>query len=148
MANIPGDAKGGGKGSGILSTPNMADIPGAREEPSTKLVEGDCEHPVRREKCFFHTIPVVDVNVHIQHPLVIFQQFQDGQDDVVHIAESRCLATHDNTLSAVLHMRKHGTLSFQHHATHVQETCVGVCHGGAQNHVPTAPKTKLLSEYT
>ena len=34
---------------------------------------------------------MVDVNVNVQDPLVVLEEFKDGEDDVVDIAEARCL---------------------------------------------------------
>ena len=34
---------------------------------------------------------MVHIDVHIEHPLVIFQQFQNSQNNVVDVAKARCL---------------------------------------------------------
>ena len=39
-------------------------------------------------KCFFDTVPVMNVNIDVQDTLMIFQQFQDGQDNVVDVTET------------------------------------------------------------
>ena len=46
------------------------DVSGAREVLA-ELVEGARHDPVRRVKRLLHAVPVVDVNVDVQHSLVV-----------------------------------------------------------------------------
>ena len=43
---------------------------------------------VREVKRLLHAIPMMDVDVHIQHSVVLLQQLQDGEHDVVDVAEA------------------------------------------------------------
>ena len=48
--------------------PYLVEAPCAWKELAIILVEADRHHPVGRQESLLHTIAVVDVNVHIQHP--------------------------------------------------------------------------------
>ena len=67
------------------------DIACAREEVAPKLVEADSHDPVCCEESFLNSIPMVHINIHIQYPLMILEQLKNSQDDVIDIAEPRCL---------------------------------------------------------
>ena len=56
------------------------------------FVEGDCHDPVCGVERLLHPVPVVNVNVDVQDPLVVLEKFKDGENDVVDIAEARCFA--------------------------------------------------------
>ena len=56
------------------------------------LVEADGHDPVRGVEGLLHPVPVVNVNVDVQDPLVVLEKFKDGENDVVDIAEARCFA--------------------------------------------------------
>ena len=56
------------------------------------LVEADRHHSVRGVERLLHSISVVDVDINVENPLVVFQQLQDGQDNVVDVAEAGSLA--------------------------------------------------------
>ena len=70
---------------------NVSDVSSAWEEGAAKLVEADCHDSVSGQEGFLDAIAVMDIDVHVQHPLVILQQFQDGQYNVVDVAEARRL---------------------------------------------------------
>ena len=55
------------------------------------LVEGDGHDPVRGVEGLLHAVPVVDVDVDVEHSLVVLQELEDGQHDVVDVAEARGL---------------------------------------------------------
>ena len=38
-----------------------------------------------------HTVSVMDVDIDVTNARMIFEQFQNGDDDVVDVTESRCL---------------------------------------------------------
>ena len=48
--------------------------------------------PVCGVKSLLNTISVVDVDIDVEHPLVVLEQLQDGQHDVVDVAEAAGLA--------------------------------------------------------
>lgn len=56
------------------------------------LVEGDCHDSIRGVEGLFYTVTVMHVNVNVQDALVVLKQLQDGQHDVVDVAEARRLA--------------------------------------------------------
>mmetsp|Transcript_10421 Transcript_10421/g.14544 ORF Transcript_10421/g.14544 Transcript_10421/m.14544 type:complete len:404 (-) Transcript_10421:156-1367(-) len=74
-----------------LPGPDVLDVPRAREEVPV-LVEAAGHHPVRAVEGLLHAVPVVDVDVDVKNSRVVFQQLQDGQDNVVHVAEAAGLA--------------------------------------------------------
>mmetsp|Transcript_65304 Transcript_65304/g.182658 ORF Transcript_65304/g.182658 Transcript_65304/m.182658 type:complete len:282 (+) Transcript_65304:468-1313(+) len=43
--------------------------------------------PIRGIEGFFHSIPVVDINVHIQYSGMHFQQFQNRQDNIIDVTK-------------------------------------------------------------
>ena len=55
-------------------------------------MEGDSHDPVRGVEGLLHAVPVVDVDVDVQDPLVVLEQLKDGEDDVVDITEAGCFA--------------------------------------------------------
>ncbi len=61
-----------------LSLADAVQIARPREEVVPILVEGHRHDPVGGQKCLFHSISMVNINVNIQHPIVIFQQLQNG----------------------------------------------------------------------
>ena len=48
--------------------PYLVEAACAWKELAIVLVEADRHHPVGRQESLLHTVAVVDVNVHIQHP--------------------------------------------------------------------------------
>jgi hypothetical protein len=56
-----------------------------------ELVQRTGQHPVRGEEGLLHPVPVVHVDVDVQHPLVLLQELEDRQHAVVHVAETRGL---------------------------------------------------------
>jgi hypothetical protein len=50
-------------------------------------VEAHSHNSIGCIESFFNSIAVVHINVDIQNPLVILEQFKDGEYDIIHIAE-------------------------------------------------------------
>lgn len=46
---------------------------------------------VSQIKCLLHAVPVMHVNVNVQHPGVVLEQFQNCNDNVIDVAKSRGL---------------------------------------------------------
>ena len=69
-----------------LAVANLVGVAGAGKEIPV-LVERQRHHPVRTVKRFLHTVPVMNVDVDVQHSLVAFQQFNATQHNVVDVAE-------------------------------------------------------------
>ena len=61
----------------FVSLTTHSEISGAGEVLSV-LVEGDGHHAVGGVEGLLHAVAVVDVDVDVQHPLVVLEQFQDG----------------------------------------------------------------------
>eukprot|EP00850_Spirogloea_muscicola_P008017 SM000042S15284 [mRNA] locus=s42:174238:177192:+ [translate_table: standard] len=61
-------------------------------EVLAELVEGDGHDAVGGVEGLLHAVAVVDVDVDVQHALVVLEELQDGQHDVVDVAEPRRLA--------------------------------------------------------
>lgn len=76
-----------------LLLPNTFQIACPREEVVPILVERNRHHSVGGQERFFHSVTMMDVDVHIQHPLLVLQQLENGQHDVVNITETRRLHT-------------------------------------------------------
>ena len=76
------------KASHSLSFADAVQIARPREEVVPILVERHRHDPVGSQKRFLHSITMVDVNVNIQHPVVILQQLQNGQHNVIDITEA------------------------------------------------------------
>ena len=81
-------AQGQQSGSNSLAMPSIDHIPSAWKEGVPKLVEGAGEYTVSCEKGLLHAIPMVHINVDVQHTPVVLEQLQDGQHNVVHVAEA------------------------------------------------------------
>lgn len=58
-------------------------------EVLAELVERASHDPIRRVKCFFDTITVVTVNVNVEHARYRAQKFENGEDNIVDVAEAR-----------------------------------------------------------
>mmetsp|Transcript_11210 Transcript_11210/g.24142 ORF Transcript_11210/g.24142 Transcript_11210/m.24142 type:complete len:274 (+) Transcript_11210:1586-2407(+) len=70
-----------------LAGANVVHCTCTREELAV-LVEAHRHDPVRQVEGLLHTIAVVDVNVHVQHPRIHLEQLQDAEHNVVHVAEA------------------------------------------------------------
>jgi len=57
------------------------------------LMERDGHDTVCCVKGLFYSIPVVDINVNVEDPLMVLEQFQYCQDNVVDVAEARGFAS-------------------------------------------------------
>lgn len=64
---------------------------GAGEKLVAVLVEADGHHPVGEVESFLHAVAMVHVDVDVKHARMMFQQFQNADDDVVDVAEARRL---------------------------------------------------------
>lgn len=51
-------------------------------------MEGDGHNSIRRIKCLFNTVAMVNIYVDVKDAVVVLEQLQDAQHDVVHVAES------------------------------------------------------------
>lgn len=51
-------------------------------------MEGDSHDSVGEVEGLLHSVPVVDVDVAIQDARVVFEEFEDGEDDVIDVAEA------------------------------------------------------------
>ena len=71
--------------------PDVLDVAGAREEVA-ELMEGARHDAVGHIERLLHAVPVVDVDVDVDHALVLLQKLQDRQHAVVHVAKARRLA--------------------------------------------------------
>mmetsp|Transcript_19563 Transcript_19563/g.49742 ORF Transcript_19563/g.49742 Transcript_19563/m.49742 type:complete len:489 (-) Transcript_19563:155-1621(-) len=69
----------------------VAQRAGAREEVVAVLVEGHGHDAVAHVERLLHAVAMVHVDVDVQHARVVAQQLQDGQHQVVHVAEARRL---------------------------------------------------------
>lgn len=56
------------------------------------LVKGHGHDAVRGVEGLLHSVAVMDVNVDVEHALVVLEQLQNGQHDVIHVAKSRRFA--------------------------------------------------------
>lgn len=70
-----------------FSFTHVLKIAGAREEVSISM-EADSHHAVRHVEGLFDAVAMMDVNVDVEHTLVILQQFEDSEDNIVRVAES------------------------------------------------------------
>jgi len=70
-----------------LLSPDLSDIASPREESIAVLVEGDGHDPVSEEERILHSIPVVHINVNVQHSRVISQQLDDRQHNVIDVTK-------------------------------------------------------------
>ena len=52
------------------------------------LVEADGHDPVRGVEGLLHPVSVVNVNIDVEDSLVVLEELQDGQDNVIDIAEA------------------------------------------------------------
>ena len=56
-----------------------------------KFMEGAGHNPISQVESLLNSIPMMDINVNIEHPLVGLQQLQDGQHTIVDVAKTRSL---------------------------------------------------------
>lgn len=66
------------------------------EEVIPILVKGNSHDSVAGQERLLNAIAMVDVNVNIQHPVMVLEQLQNRQNYVIHVAEagslhSKCL---------------------------------------------------------
>jgi hypothetical protein len=64
-----------------LAYANIAKLSGPWEKFSI-LVERDCHNAVGSVKCLFDAVTVVHINVDVQDPFVVAQEFQNAEHDV------------------------------------------------------------------
>lgn len=70
-----------------FAVPKRVNAPGTRKEVVPVLVEADGHDSVRQEEGLFDAVSVVNIYIHVHHTLEIFKQFQDGEHNVIDIAE-------------------------------------------------------------
>lgn len=56
--------------------PNVIN-PAAAGEEVALLVQAECHHPPRGLKCLLYPIAVVTIYIYVQHPVLLFEQFND-----------------------------------------------------------------------
>lgn len=71
-------------------TPAARPQPG--RSPAAPRLPRPAHLPVRQVECLLHTVPVVHVDVDVQHPRVVLEELEDGEHEVVDVAEARGLA--------------------------------------------------------
>ena len=49
-------------------------------------------HPIRRVEGLLDTVAMMNVDINVQHPTMVLQQLEDGEDDIVGVAEAGRLA--------------------------------------------------------
>jgi hypothetical protein len=57
----------------------------------TVFVERNRHDAVGSEESFLNTISMVNINVDVENPPVLLQQFQDSKNNIIHVAETRSL---------------------------------------------------------
>ena len=62
-----------------------------RSVPAESVMGAHRHHPVGQVEGLLHAVPVVDVDVHVQHAGMYLKELHDGQHDVIHVAEPRSL---------------------------------------------------------
>mmetsp|Transcript_26101 Transcript_26101/g.51223 ORF Transcript_26101/g.51223 Transcript_26101/m.51223 type:complete len:312 (-) Transcript_26101:411-1346(-) len=72
----------------VLSNPvpHIRKVPCPRKEVP-EFVQRESQYPVCTVEGLLHPVTMVDVDVDVHHPGVVFQELQDAQDNVVEIAE-------------------------------------------------------------
>ena len=73
--------------AGAALASGVVEVTGAGEEGGAGLMEGEGEDAVGQVEGLLHAVAVVDVNVHVQHARVHLEQLEDGEHDVVGVAE-------------------------------------------------------------
>ena len=84
------DSRPQGDVDGVIAAALHADlvnVPGPGEESVAVLVKGEGHDPAVPVEGFLHAVPVVDVNVNVQDPRIVSEQFEHGEDNVVDVAE-------------------------------------------------------------
>lgn len=72
---------------GFTGKVTYSEIPSAGKVLSV-LVEGHSHYPVCCVERLLYPVTMVNVNVYVQHSLVVLEQFQDTQHNVVDIAKT------------------------------------------------------------
>ena len=74
----------------VIFPPTSSDIPeiSGSGEIFPVLVEGHRHHPVGGVEGLLYPVPVVDIDIYVENPLVVLQQLQDSQHDIVDVAET------------------------------------------------------------
>ena len=74
----------------VIFPPTRPDIPEIPRpgEIFPVLVEGDCHNPVGCVEGLLDPVTVVDVDVYVENPLVVLQQFQDREHNIIYVAET------------------------------------------------------------
>lgn len=51
-------------------------------------MEWHSHDPVSSVESLFHPISMMNINIYVQDPLMVFQKLKDTQDNVIHITET------------------------------------------------------------
>jgi hypothetical protein len=70
-----------------LSVTDVLDISSPWEEVA-EPVEGDSHDSVSAVESLFDSVSMMDVDVDVEHAVVVLEQFKDGEHDVVNVAEA------------------------------------------------------------
>lgn len=84
------DADAQGDVQGVVFSWALADgvaAAGSREEVIPVLMERHSHDPIRQEERLLHPIPMMHINIQIQHPRMEPQQLQYRQHNIIRIAE-------------------------------------------------------------
>ena len=66
---------------------NIIYVAGSREVV-LELMERASHHSIGKVECFFDSIAMVDIDVNVEDPIVVLEEFEDGQNAVVDVAEA------------------------------------------------------------
>jgi hypothetical protein len=82
-----------GEVDGVIGACVFADIVNVTSawEVVLKLMKGAGHDAVREIERLLHAIPVMDIDVYIEHALISFKQFENSQNTVVDVAEAGSL---------------------------------------------------------
>ena len=64
---------------------------GSREEEVAIFMKGDSHDAVSEVEGLLYSVAMVNIYVNVQHSRVVLEQLKNGNDNVVHVAESRGL---------------------------------------------------------
>mmetsp|Transcript_21402 Transcript_21402/g.36494 ORF Transcript_21402/g.36494 Transcript_21402/m.36494 type:complete len:229 (-) Transcript_21402:576-1262(-) len=74
----------------VLSRPHtdVSDVSTAWEKIVPMLVEGNRHHSICGEEGLLHPVPMVHININVEHSVVILEKLQDREHHVIHVAEA------------------------------------------------------------
>mmetsp|Transcript_44830 Transcript_44830/g.141163 ORF Transcript_44830/g.141163 Transcript_44830/m.141163 type:complete len:210 (+) Transcript_44830:347-976(+) len=71
--------------------PDVCDVTSLREEVAVVLVEGGCHNSVCVDERLLHSVSMMHIDIDVKDAREELEQLQDGQNDVVDVAEARGL---------------------------------------------------------